>query len=418
MKTNKFLTAFLLPIVLSVALHIPAYAAKRPIETGIEMLKRQNFKCLEGKRVGLITNPTGVDRRLVSTVDILYHAPNVDLVALFGPEHGVRGDIYAGNRVENAKDRRTGLPIYSLYGKTRKATREMLQGIDVLVYDIQDIGCRSFTFISSMGLAMEAAAENGKEFIVLDRPNPIGGLRIEGNLTEDDCISFVSQFKIPYLYALTCGELAMMLNGERMLAKGIQCRLQVIKMRGWKRKMTYADTGLQWIASSPHIPQAATAFFYPASGILGELYYLSIGVGYTIPFQMFAAEWIDAEQLAEAMNARRMPGLLFRPMYCRPFYGVGAGKQMQGVQIHLLDHRTAPLTDIQFALIEEMAHLFPEHDILTQADSTRFGMFDKVCGSKQIRRLLTEHRWTDARNYWYKDVDTFRRLSRKYYLYK
>ena len=180
-------------------------AQKIRIKTGIEVLKEQNFRCLEGKRVGLITNPTGVDNRMRSTIDILHEAPNVNLVALYGPEHGVRGDVHAGDHVTDIKDATTGLPVYSLYGKTRKATPDMLKDVDVLVYDIQDIGCRSFTYISTMGLAMEAAAENGKEFIVLDRPNPVGGLKIEGNLVEDDCISFVSQFKIPYLYALTCG---------------------------------------------------------------------------------------------------------------------------------------------------------------------------------------------------------------------
>ena len=195
-------------------------AQKIRIKTGIEVLKEQNFRCLEGKRVGLITNPTGVDNRMRSTIDILHEAPNVNLVALYGPEHGVRGDVHAGDHVTDIKDATTGLPVYSLYGKTRKATPDMLKDVDVLVYDIQDIGCRSFTYISTMGLAMEAAAENGKEFIVLDRPNPVGGLKIEGNLVEDDCISFVSQFKIPYLYALTCGELALMLNGEKMLKDG------------------------------------------------------------------------------------------------------------------------------------------------------------------------------------------------------
>lgn len=206
-------------------LSLSAHAQKIKIRTGIEILKEQKFKCLEGKRVGLITNPTGVDNNLKSTIDILHEAPNVQLVALFGPEHGVRGDVHAGDKVDNSADASTGLPVYSLYGKTRKATPDMLKGIDVLVYDIQDIGCRSFTYISTMGLAMEAAAENNIEFVVLDRPNPVGGLKIEGNLVEDNYISFVSQFKIPYLYGLTCGELALMLNGEKMLNK--QCKLHL-----------------------------------------------------------------------------------------------------------------------------------------------------------------------------------------------
>ena len=230
MLNNPFKKLFLLAFMLCfIATVLPA--RNKQVLTGIDVLERQNFKQLQGKRIGLITNPTGVNRYLKSTIDILHDAPGVKLVALYGPEHGVRGDIYAGAKVQDQKDEKTGLPIFSLYGKTRKPTKEMLRGIDALVYDIQDIGARSFTFISSMGLAMEAAAENGIEFIVLDRPNPLGGLHIEGNVVEDDCMSFVSQFRIPYIYGLTCGELAQMLNGERMLKHGVQCKLTVIKMK-------------------------------------------------------------------------------------------------------------------------------------------------------------------------------------------
>ena len=396
-----------------------SWARNKQVMTGIDMLEQQAFKCLQGKRVGLITNPTGVNRHLVSTVDVLNNAPGVNLVALYGPEHGVRGDVHAGDKVDNIKDAKTGLPVYSLYGKTRKPTAEMLKDIDVLVYDIQDIGCRSFTFISTMGLAMEAAAENGKEFVVLDRPNPIGGLKVEGNITDSDCISFVSQFKIPYLYGLTCGELAQMLNGERMLNNSVQCKLTVVKMKNWKRKMNYAATGLQWIPSSPHIPQAVTAYYYPTSGILGELGYMSIGVGYTIPFQMFAASWINAIQLADAMNAHHLSGVTFRPIYLKPFYSVGKGEQMQGVQMHITDYQSVQLTPIQFILIEEIARLYPEHSVMEHADTKRFGMFDKVSGSKQIReRLALHNRWTDVKSYWNKDVEAFKALSKKYYLYK
>lgn len=394
-------------------------AQKIRIKTGIEVLKEQKFKCLEGKRVGLITNPTGVDNRMKSTIDILHEAPNVNLVALYGPEHGVRGDVHAGDHVTDIKDASTGLPVYSLYGRTRKATPKMLKDVDVLVYDIQDIGCRSFTYISTMGLAMEAAAENGKEFIVLDRPNPLGGLKIEGNLVEDDCVSFVSQFRIPYLYALTCGELALMLNGEGMLKNGEQCKLRVVKMKGWKRKMDYTQTGLQWVPSSPHIPHPHSAFFYPVSGILGELSYMSIGVGYTIPFQMFAAPWIEAGQLADRLNGLNVPGVIFRPMYLKPFYSVGKGELLQGVQVHIMDFARAPLSDIQFLVMQEVAALYPGRTVFDHADKGRFPMFDKVCGSRRIRERFAErNRWEDIRDYWYKDTETFRKLSKKYYLYK
>ena len=394
-------------------------AQKIHIKTGIEVLKEENFSILEGKRVGLITNPTGVDNKMRSTIDILFEAPNVNLVALFGPEHGVRGNQYAGDKVSNGKDPSTNLPVYSLYGKTNKPTKEMLKDIDVLVYDIQDNGCRSFTYISTMGLAMEACAELGKEFIVLDRPNPLGGEKVEGNIVEDDCISFVSQFKIPYVYGLTCGELAMFLNGEHMLRNGKQCKLQVVRMKHWKRNMNYIQTGLQWFPSSPHIPQAITAFFYPMSGILGELSYMNIGVGYTIPFQVFAATWVNGEELAKAMNNLHVPGVSFRPISFKPFYNFSKGEQVEGVQVHIQRYEEAPLTDIQFLIMQEIARLYPSKAVFKFAPSRTFSMFDKVCGSKEIRkRLSRNYQWNDVKDYWYKDVDEFRRVSKKYHLYK
>ena len=412
MKVIKYILLAMIPFFAGTA-----FAQKIRIQTGIEVLKNSNFKLLEGKRVGLITNPTGVDNQLKSTIDILHEAPNVNLVALFGPEHGVRGDVHAGDHVDNSSDPTTGLPVGSLYGKTRKATPDMLKGIDVLVYDIQDIGCRSFTYISTMGLAMEAAAENNIEFVVLDRPNPLGGLKVEGNLAEDGYISFVSQFKIPYLYGLTCGELAQMLNEENMLAK--QCKLTVVKMKGWKRKMDYTQTGLQWIPSSPHIPHAHSAFFYPVSGIVGELGYLSIGVGYTIPFQMFAADWIKAEEFASALNKLNLPGVHFRPMHLKPFYSVGVGTQMQGVQVHLTDYQKANLSEIQFYLMQVIAQLYPDKAVFANANEKRFDMFDKVSGSNQIRLLFAKNnRFEDIQAYWNKDVEAFKKLSKKYYLYK
>ena len=394
-----------------------AFAGNGPkVKTGLDMLRESNFKCLEGKRVGLITNPTGVDANLRSTIDILHEAPNVNLVALYGPEHGVRGDVHAGDKVDSSTDPKTGLPVYSLYGKTRKPTPEMLQDIDVLVYDIQDIGCRSFTYISTMGVAMEACGENGKGFIVLDRPNPVGD-KVEGNLVEEGYFSFVSQFPIPYLYGLTCGELAQMINNEGMTAK--KCNLQVIKMKGWKRKMQFAETGLPWVPSSPHIPHATSSVFYPISGIVGELGYMSIGVGYTIPFEMFAASWINADSLADRLNALDLPGVRFRPMHLKPFYAVGKGEQLQGVQVHVTDYPKARLSEIQFYVMQELASLYPDKKVFEHADEKRFNMFDKVSGSDNIRkRFAQNYRFDDIREYWYKDAEPFRKLSKPYYLYK
>lgn len=387
------------------------------VKTGVEVLRESNFKILQGKRVGLITNPTGVDAQLKSTIDILNEAPGVKLVALYGPEHGVRGDIHAGDHVETVTDAQTGLPVYSLYGKTRKATPEMLKDIDVLVYDIQDIGCRSYTYISSMGLAMEAAAENNIEFVVLDRPNPVGGLKIEGNLAEDKFISFVSQFKIPYLYGLTCGELAKMLNNEKML--GAQCKLTVVSMKGWKRSMTFDQTGLPWVLTSPHIPHATSPYFYAASGILGEFSFMSIGVGYTLPFQVFAKDSIDALALAKQLNNLQLPGVIFRPIFMKPFYATGQGKNYSGVQFYFTDYKKVRITEIQFYVMQEMAALYPEKKVFGPETESRYNMFDKVCGSDQIRLLMAKNmRADDMLPYWRKDEEAFRKFSKKYWLYK
>ncbi len=392
--------------------------AEAKVKTGIEVLASQHFAPLKGKRVGLITNPTGVDSNLRPTIDILFEAPEVDLVALYAPEHGVRGNIYAGDKVSNSRDTKTGLPVYSLYGKSRKPTAEMLRGIDVLVYDIQDIGCRSFTYISTMGLAMQAAAEQGIEFMVLDRPNPLGGNRVEGCPVETGYTSFVSQYPIPYIYGLTCGELARLLNGEGMTGTK-PCKLTVVAMEGWTRDMDFADTGLPWVAPSPHIPQAISAYYYPMSGIAGELGTLSIGVGYTLPFELFGASWVDADTLADRLNALKLEGVIFRPIHYTPFYGTQKGSRLQGVQVHLVDRKTARLTEIQFYVMQEMAALYPSHKPFATAEESRLKMVDKVCGSNKIRQQFTRrYRWEDARPYWENGVKKFKQKSQTYYIYK
>ncbi len=391
--------------------------AEPKVKTGIEVLIEQDFAPLAGKRVGLITNPTGVDSQLRSTIDILHEARNVNLVALFAPEHGVRGNVYAGDKVNCSTDSKTGIPVHSLYGKSRKPTAAMLKGIDVLVYDIQDIGCRSYTFISTMGLAMQAAAEQGIEFMVLDRPNPLGGYRVEGCPVEDGFTSFVSQYAIPYIYGLSCGELAQLLNDERMIGPQA-CKLTVVAMKGWSRDMDYDETGLPWVLPSPHIPEPISAYYYPLSGIAGELGTISIGVGYTMPFQLFAAEWIDAEQLAQRLNSLNLPGLAFRPIHYTPFYAMGKGTRLQGVQVHITDRDRATLSEVQFYVIQELASLYPQHKVFDQAEQSRLNMVDKVCGTSQIRQLFTRrYRWEDARDYWNKGVGAFKQLSRKYYIY-
>jgi len=390
----------------------------QPVETGLDVLVRDNFRILKRKKVGLITNSTGVDRNLRSTVDILYNAPGVTLTALYGPEHGVRGEFTAGEIIGSAKDPATGLPVFSLYGETRKPSKEMLRGIDILVYDIQDIGSRSYTYISTLGLAIEAAAENNIPFVVLDRPNPLGGIRMEGPLVEPGFVSFVSQYSVPYIHGLTVGELAGYLNEEGLLRNGIKCRLEVIKMKGWKREMIFEETGLPWVPSSPHMPHAQTALFYPATGILGELYTVSIGVGYTLPFQLFAAEWINADSLAAGLNSLSLPGVKFRPVHFKPYYSVSQGKMIHGVQIHLTDPEIAPLTLLQFYFLQEAHKLWPDKDAFSLCDPSRLEMFDKVCGTDKVRtEFLKTWQVRSILDLWNKDIPAFRKKAERYFLY-
>jgi uncharacterized protein YbbC (DUF1343 family) len=414
-KTEKILTMRLYTLLLALSV---IFCTQAQVKTGIEILEIQNFAPLKGKKAGLITNPTGVNSHLKSTVDILHEAKNVELVALYGPEHGVRGNIAAGENVENEKDPTTGIPIFSLYGKTRKPTPEMLKGIDILVYDIQDIGSRSYTFISTLGLAMEAAAENNIEFMVLDRPNPLGGNKFEGVITEPEFTSFVSQFPITYVHGFTVGELATYLNDQKLLKNGIQCDLTVIQMEGWKRDMNFEETGLPWVMSSPHIPHAHSTYYYPASGILGELYVYNIGVGYTLPFQLFGADWLDANELTKKLQALELPGVMFRPVYFKPYYSTYKGEEIEGVQVHLTDIEKAPLSLIQFYVLQEAYKLNPEKNVFKMCDPSRLGMFDKVCGTDKVRKAFEkDFKVKDIIDLWTQDVKNFKEEAEKSFLY-
>lgn len=398
----------------------PAPATVKP---GIEVLAERGFEGLQGKRVGLVTNPSGVDHLLRATIDILYEAPEVELVALFAPEHGVRGDVYAGGKVEDYTDPATGLPVHSLYGAQREPTDAMLQGIDVMVYDIQDVGTRSYTFISTLGLVMRACARNDIEVMVLDRPNPLGGRKVEGPLVEPGFFSFVSQYAIPYVYGLTVGELARLINEEGLNRgqKGdlppVKCRLSVVPMEGWNRDMLYTDTGLPWILPSPNIPSPRSAVCYPSAGIAGELSgYLNIGIGYNIPFETFAAEWIDAEALKARLDSYGLPGVAFRTIHYKPFYGAAKDVLLHGVQFFFTDYAAASLSLTQFYVMQAIQELFPDHNPFLTKDRLR--MFDLVCGTDYVRKEFGKRlEVEDILGRWTRDVDGFKTLSQKYYLY-
>ena len=386
------------------------------VQLGVDVLIREGFKPLRGKRVGLITNPTGVTGDLRSTIDVLHETQELQLVALFGPEHGVRGDFAGGDEIADTRDARTDLPVYSLYGKHRKPTTEMLAGLDVLVYDIQDIGSRSYTFISTMAVAMEAAAENKVAFVVLDRPNPITGTRIEGRPLDLKYRSFIGQLPIPYLHGMTVGELAQMINGEGWLANGVRCELTVVPLAGWKRSMAFEQTGLRWVPPSPHVPRPDSAYYYAATGIMGELHVLSEGVGYPLPFELAGAPGVDPQQLADELNGRKLPGLYFRPLYFQPFYASFAKETCGGVQIYFTDRERAELTPIQFHILDAVRHLQPDFELFTQK---RAATFDKVCGTDEIRKLFEAQRPVDEiLAAWRKGVDEFRAQRAKYLIYE
>ena len=418
-------------MIFTAALCCMAVQAKTPfaksrnsaVKTGIEVLREKNFEGLVGKKVGLVTNPSGVDSHLNSTVDILFNAPGVELVALYGPEHGVRGDVYAGDKINDSIDPVTGLPVYSIYGSTRKPTQEMLEGVEVMVYDIQDVGARSYTFISSLGLVMEACAEKGIEVMVLDRPNPLGGNKIEGCNVEPGFFSFVSQYPIPYIYGLTVGELAQMINEEGMNRgqKGDQeparCKLTVIPMEGWKRDMLYEDTGLPWVLPSPNIPFKESPIYYVSSGICGELYgFMNIGVGYTLPFQVFGALWLEPEALKAKLESYDLPGVSFRTIWYKPFSGSLKGQLVKGLQFFYTDYQSARLTEVQFMVMQAVAELYPDKKPFEIISG--YGLFDKVCGTDFIRTEFSKrYRFDDIKEYWRKDEEAFRALSQKYYMY-
>lgn len=417
MERNK------LYLVLSIVACFVSVGLGAKVKPGIEVLEESGFYTLEGKRVGLVTNPTGVDSRLRSTIDILFKAPQVQLVALFAPEHGVRGDVYAGAKVDSSVDSKTGLPVHSLYGNTRKPTPEMLKGIDVMIYDIQDIGTRSYTFISTLGLVMRACAEKGISVMVLDRPNPLGGNKIEGPCVKDGFHSFVSQYKIPYIYGLTVGELAALINEEGLNCgqKGdeapLHCDLCVVPMEGWTRDMLFHDTGLPWVATSPNIPYSESTLCYPSSGLCGEMYnYLNIGIGYTLPFATFAEEWVDADKLKARLDSYNIPGVAWRTIHYKPTSGRLNGKLIHGVQFYYIDFDSAPITLTQFYVMQAIKELYGREPF--SSNSQRWSMFDKVCGSDKIRIEFTKRmKVEDMKSLWDADIKSFRELSSKYLIY-
>ncbi|MFC1555984.1 exo-beta-N-acetylmuramidase NamZ domain-containing protein [candidate division KSB1 bacterium] len=353
----------------------------KSVKLGIDVLIEKQFDIVDGKRVGLITNPSGVNRNLKTTIDVLFDSPSVKLRALFSPEHGIRGNIEGGKQVRTYKDEKTGVTVYSLYGDTRKPTNDMLYGLDVLLFDIQDVGVRPYTYIYTMAYAMEAAKEAGIPFVVLDRPNPLGGLIVDGNVLDEQFKSFIGLYPIPYVHGMTAGELAWMFN----LEFGIGVDLTVVPVEGWTRNMTWEETGLEWVPTSPHIPEAETVPYFAATGCLGELSTFQTGVGYTMPFRLTGAPWIDPEVFANELNKRKLAGVKFRPMYWTPYYGKYNGEQVAGVQLHITDKSRFFPFATGIHLLDAVRTLYPEQEIF---NPDRLNMFNKAAGTDEIYRKL------------------------------
>lgn len=297
------------------------------VRPGIEVLLEDSIHVVAGKRVGLVTNHTGIDRSRTSDIDLLAGHPDVELVALYSPEHGIRGEERAGAAIASGMDEQTGLPIHSLYGETRKPTAEMLEGVDVLLFDMQDVGARYYTYVSTMALAMEAAGEHGIPFVVLDRPNPIRGDIVQGNVLEPEYSTFVGMYPVPMRHGMTPGELARMYVG----AFGIEADLRVIPVAGWSRTATFAETGLPWTPPSPNMPSVESALAYPGT-CLFEGTPLSVGRGTARAFQWIGAPWLDGPALAEALNAYGIEGVRFEAATFTP---TNAGdRKFEGQEVH------------------------------------------------------------------------------------
>jgi uncharacterized protein YbbC (DUF1343 family) len=383
---------------------VMAANARGPVQLGIDVLAGNDYGQLKGKRVGLITNQTGVDSRGVRTRVLL--KKNTNLVALYTPEHGLDGTEKAGRYVSSRRDRVTGLIARSLYGPTRKPTPAMLRGIDVLVFDLQDIGCRSYTYISTMGKCMEAAAENHIEFVVLDRPNPLGGVRIEGPSVERRWISFVGQFPIPYVYGMTVGELAKMVNDKGWMAA--RCNLTVVPMRGWARNYIWANTGLRWIPTSPNIPHGTSPLYYVATGMVGELTGVECGVGSTAPFESITAKFLNSANFTRYLRSLEMPGVYFREFRTA---------STQGSTLTIEPIAAANLTGLGIHILAEMNRL-ARPDLFHRTSASKLEIFFKVYGSSSIRSQI-DRGIAPARIIasWQSNVQNFRRERSPYLLY-
>ena len=396
-------------------------SAKPTIKLGIDYLEDTGFGILKGKKVGLLTNPAGKNGRGQSTVSVLYRSNLVNLVALFGPEHGIYGDEKAAVPVDDKIDQRTGLPVYSLYGKFRKPTPKMLSKIDCLVIDLQDVGVRCYTYVSCMRYVMEACFENGVEVVVLDRPNPLGGIKVAGPPMDEKWMSYVGAFRIPFVHGMTIGELALwskkrsgvLKTSEAARKKG---KLSIVPMLGWKRNMTWPETGLDWTPTSPNIPTLDAVAGYPMTGLGAQMGRFRHGIGTPHPFRFLTYEGKSPEEVKGALESLQLPGLSYRIKTLRN----SAGKSVRGVYLVISDWNAWKPTELPFYMMK-LSALWETPSPFGQATDSQAGLFNKHVGSSWWwDALLSKGGKINPSLYlaeWEKDSLRFRELVRPYLLY-
>lgn len=396
---------------------ISSLFAEPKVDLGIDLFfKDGNQSLIENKKIALLINHTSVDKNLKPTLDIFKeNAEKYKIVKIFSPEHGFNGMNLAGEKVNNSKNQ--NIEIVSLHGQHKRPNAEMLKDVDVIIYDIQEIGCRSYTYATTLYYVMEEAAKKNIKVIVLDRPNPINGIITDGPMLDEKYRSFLGYINIPYCHGMTIGELSNFFNQEYK----IKCDLKVITMKGWKREMSFQDTGLHWIPTSPHIPEADTTFFYPATGILGELEIVNIGVGYTLPFKIIGAPWIDANKFATHLNNQKLLGVKFIPFYFKPFYGAYKNQDCQGVKINITDKMKYRPLAVQYLLIGMLKSLYPEKvkEKLKSQSESKIKTFCLVNGNKEIYDFLVNEKYPAWKMIQFQEdkVKEFKETRKKYLLY-
>jgi uncharacterized protein YbbC (DUF1343 family) len=384
------------------------------ITLGLETLLNERLDLIMGKRVGLVASAASIDANLVMSVERLAAHSGVMLTALFGPEHGLRGSAQAGDLVSSAVDRITGLPVFSLYGMTKKPTPAMLANLDALLFDLQDGGVRFYTYLSTLAYVMEAASETGLPLIILDRPNPLGGLRMEGNVLDPAYRSFVGAHPILLRYGMTACEIARLFNE----AFGISCDLTIVPMQGWRRGMWFADTGLPFVPPSPNLPTLAALTLYPGT-CLFEGTNLSEGRGTTKPFEYIGAPWLDGETIAQSMNALGLPGVRFRAVYFTPTFSKHQGQPCSGVQLYVLDRHTFQPIEAALHLLSQVMEMHPEHfRWLEPSAPDAHRHIDLLAGGGKLREHLDARRpVADLMASWETERNTFRAVRERYLLY-